>query len=142
MVRSTAEASSDAPERERITRAPEKLHADRGSHKNTKHQANQREELAHSEREYHDASQQTSDQRPTEVAFQAVRGSLAPGQQRPHAGEKQKQQPDRNIYFIEERRTHADARAGQPFRKYRKQRPRKDCNAGNQQNQIVEQKAR
>src|SRR6267378_1431222 len=123
-------------------RAAEKLHADRGSHKNTKHQANQREELAHSEREYHDTSQQTSDQRPTEIALQAVRGSLAPGQQRPHAGEKQKQQPDRNIYFIEERRTHADARTRQPFRKYRKEGPRKDCDARHQQKQVVEQKAR
>src|ERR1700719_4400056 len=85
--------------------------------------------------------QQSYYQRPAEIALQTVRRGLAPREQRPDAGEKQKQQSNRNVHLIKERRTYADARTGKPLRKYGKQRPREHRDAGNQQNQIVEEEA-
>ena len=58
---------------------------------------------------------------------------------RADAGEKQKQQADGNIHFVEEWSADADSVARKPFGKNRKQRAGKNGDAGDEQNQIVKE---
>src|SRR3984957_4552906 len=94
------------------------------------------------QREHNRAKNQTHNQRHRKISLQALRRSLPPGQQRSKPSQRQQQQPDRNIHFVEKRRPNADPRSRHPLRKHRKQRARQNCHARNQQNQVVKQKAR
>src|SRR4030088_1067835 len=79
--------------------------------------------------------------RPEERFLQTFERTSSPRNQRSHAREKQQEEPDWNIYFIEEGRVYADLLACDRFGDYREQSAPQNGEAARHKNQVVEQEA-
>ena len=72
--------------------------------------------------------------------FQACQRSFSPGEERSNAGEEKQNQAYGNIDVIKEGRADRDFGPLNPFGQYREHRPPKNCEAGNNQYEIVKKK--
>src|SRR5687767_9627535 len=74
--------------------------------------------------------------------LQALDRAAPPGDQRTDTGQKKKEQADRHVHAIEERRIDADLLLRDRLRDNREQRTPKYCKAAREENQVIEQEAR
>ena len=122
-------------------RAAVKLHDDGPGDEAAESETERGGGITIAEDERGDSRESANHERPTEIALQAVAGSLAPGEQRSDAGEEKNGKADGDHHFVEEGSTHADAIAGEPFGEDREECAGKNGDAGNEEKQIVEQEA-
>jgi len=87
------------------------------------------------------ADRQSTQARPKEISLKAFEGCFAPGEQRTDSGKQQKEKRNRNADFVKERRPDRNLVSLDPFGEYGKQSSPQHRETGQQQKEIVEQKA-
>src|SRR5208282_1026597 len=102
-------------------------------------EAGQGVEVAETERKRHGARERAPGKGPAEIAAQAVERGAAPGEQGADAGEKQQEEADGNVYFVEEGRADADFISRKGLGDDREERAPENGEASGQQDQIVEE---
>src|SRR5258708_6219402 len=117
------------------------LHDDGAKNEAAENKANDGADVAVVKEVCGGAREQSENDRPAEIALEAVTGSLAPGEERANASQEKKRKPHRDHNLVEERRTDADAVAGEPFGKDRKKRAGQNGNAGDEEEQVVKEEA-